>query len=246
MDIIISGYGRMGREIEKAASLQNHQIIARIDSADDWKKLTLAKNPKPVIIDFSQPYVVIENIRKAFALKIPIITGTTGWDTYRNVIKKECIESNNTLFFASNFSIGMNLFFLLNKTLAHLTKDHPEYILDIEETHHIHKLDKPSGTAITLAGQIKAITGKYSAWVSDKNEDGKISIHSFREGEVPGTHRIVYKGTADQIEIIHTAKNRSGFAAGAIQAANWVQDRKGYFEMDDMLKAEISNTISFF
>ena len=246
MNIIISGYGRMGHEIEKIALRDHHSVVAIMDTTSDWDNLVIGQYDHPVIIDFSQPDVVLRNIRRAFELKIPMVIGTTGWEDAREAIRKECIESKASVLFASNFSMGMNLFFLLNKTLAHLTKNFTAYTPEIIETHHIHKLDKPSGTAIHLAEQIVNIQAPFSGWSLDHHEEGKINIRSKREGEIPGTHEIIYSGSADQIEIIHKAKNRSGFAEGAIKAALWIEDRTGYFEMEDMLKEELKQSINLF
>ena len=246
MNIIISGYGRMGREIEKAAQKHLHKITAKLDTFSDWDNLSAGQMNDAVIIDFSQPDVILQNIRRAFEMKIPMVTGTTGWDQHREEIKNECAQSGSTLFFSSNFSIGMNLFFILNKTLARLMTSFPEYNVEMEEIHHIRKLDKPSGTAITLAEQITKINPGLSGWIPDVRQEGKITIHSVREGEVPGTHQITYAGPADEIRILHRAKNRTGFAEGAIKAAQWLEGRSGYFEMEDMLKEELQGTIELF
>jgi len=234
MDIIISGYGRMGKEVEKVCLKRNHNIIARLDNENDWDNL-----PKDiqsaVIIDFSFPDIVTRNISKAFALKIPIVTGTTGWHDKLDRISDECKKENGTLFYAPNFSIGVNVFLRTNAYLANIMSKVDGYSVKIDETHHIHKLDAPSGTAIATADVVIENNENIKGWSLDKVEDEKIPIYAFREGEITGNHSVIYESDVDKLVLSHTAKNRGGFALGAVLAAEFVSDKKGVFTMDDLL-----------
>jgi len=223
MKIALSGYGKMGKEIEKMAITKHHVIVAKIDCDEDWTKLGPEIVKSDVIIDFSQPNVVVENIRKSIDLNMPIVVGTTGWDNEKEKIRELCLAKNQALFVASNFSIGINILYEINKLLARLMNNYPEYDMAIEETHHIHKKDRPSGTAILIANQIIDLFKDKNQWILDKtNTPSDLLIKSLRKGEVPGTHIINYSSDIDEIEIKHTAKNRKGFAQGAILAAEWM------------------------
>jgi 4-hydroxy-tetrahydrodipicolinate reductase len=236
MKITISGYGKMGKEVEKIARNRNHDIVAIIDSPNDWVKHNKVLQNTDVIIDFSQADVILENIDRSFMLKLPFVTGTTGWDIEMDAVKQKCIERKNSLFVASNFSIGMNLFFEINQKLAALMKGQFEYEISMEEIHHIHKKDAPSGTAISLANQIIKMNPYKKEWTNGSEpQSDQIEILSRREGEVPGTHIISYKSEIDEIEIKHVAKNRKGFALGAVMAAEWIKGKTGFFGMKDML-----------
>lgn len=236
MDIIISGYGKMGKEIEKIALQRNHTIVGIIDQATDWNKLHLEEHITPVVIDFSQPDVVVENIKYCFNNNLPIVIGTTGWDNFHPEIFNLCKEKNQTILVASNFSIGMNIFFDLNQRLASIMDQFEAYDVSISETHHIHKLDKPSGTAVTLAEQILESISRKKKWSIDENEPAEIlSIESIRTGEVIGDHTINYSSEIDDIKISHSAKNRKGFALGAMVAAEWLKGKTGIFNMRDVL-----------
>jgi len=189
-----------------------------------------------VVIDFSQPEMVQENILNCFRYNIPVVVGTTGWNDQLPEIVKTCKEGNHTLLTASNFSIGMNIFFAVNKYLASLMDEQESYDISIIETHHKHKLDKPSGTAISLAGQIIQNLRRKKEWVlEDQGDDHRIRIDSIRDGEIFGDHIVKYDSPVDEIEIKHSAKNRRGFALGAVLAAEWLQNKTGYFEMRDFL-----------
>jgi 4-hydroxy-tetrahydrodipicolinate reductase len=237
MKIIISGYGRMGREVEKIALRRGHQIIAKIDKKSDWKNLDPRRVNDAVVIDFSFPDVVVENITSCFKLGIPVVTGTTGWYDQLREVKNKCNHYDATLFYAPNFSIGVNLFFKANKQLAKLMTGREAYKVSMKETHHIHKLDAPSGTALKAANDIIETIDNLSGWVSQQEDNiNKLPIISVREGEVPGTHEVIYESEADKLTLIHEAKNRSGFALGAILAAEFVANKKGIFTMDDLLK----------
>jgi 4-hydroxy-tetrahydrodipicolinate reductase len=226
----------MGKEIESIALQRGHSIVLKVNSQnsnnDNKEQLQLAD----VVIEFSQPRHVLEHIQNCFALKLPIIVGTTGWYEKLNDVKQIAIQQNQSFLYASNFSIGVNLFFELNKKLATLLKDYPEYEVSLQEIHHLQKLDSPSGTAITLANDlIKTLPDKLK-WVNQKsNKKNEIGIESLRVDGVPGTHSITYSSLIDDIEIKHTAHNRKGFALGALIAAEWLQGKKGFYEMNDVL-----------
>lgn len=236
MNISISGYGKMGKEIEKVALTKGHTIAAIIDSVNDWNKFEPEIRKSNVVIDFSQPDVVIKNIHKCFAMKIPVVIGTTGWEVEKQVIKEYCLSNKLSLFTASNFSIGVNILYEINKALAQLLNNHPDYNIELEEIHHIHKKDQPSGTAIELANQIINLVERKKQWTLDEsNNNDNLIINSIRDGEIPGTHIIKYTSDIDELEIKHTAKSREGFARGAVSAAEWLIGRSGYFEMKDLL-----------
>jgi 4-hydroxy-tetrahydrodipicolinate reductase len=237
MNIIISGYGRMGKEVEKEAVSRGHAVVDKIDRENEWKRIKPTSQAE-VVIDFSLPEVVVSNLFRCFEIGIPVVTGTTGWYDQLDEITKACAEKSGTLFYAPNFSIGVNVFFHMNKKLAAILSSFPEYQARIEEIHHIHKLDAPSGTAIKLAHDILIQHDSYERWISGHDaKDGELPLVSAREGEVPGTHVVKYGSSADFIEIRHEALNRTGFAKGAITASEWVVDKKGVYTMDDLLAA---------
>jgi 4-hydroxy-tetrahydrodipicolinate reductase len=236
MRIIISGYGRMGHEVEKAARRSGHEISFKIDDPEGWKKLQQESIPGDVVIDFSLPEIAVSNIMKSFEIGLPIATGTTGWYEQLPEVKAACEKLKGSLLYAPNFSIGVNLFFELNKKLAAMMSDFSAYQASIREIHHIHKLDAPSGTALKLANDIIKIDPGLKSWVNhDRNTLGELAVVSERSGDVPGTHIISYDSDADMIEIKHQAKNRSGFASGAVHAAAWLIGKQGVFTMEDML-----------
>jgi len=236
MDIIISGYGRMGKEVEKVCLKRNHNIIAKIDHIDDWIKLSDIELKNAVVIDFSMPDVAINNYLRCFKLDLPIVTGTTGWYDEFNHIHEQCIEQNGTLFYAPNFSIGVNIFLRANTYLAKLMAGLNNYKVHINETHHIHKLDAPSGTAIATADGIINEYKTLDSWILNKdNNENSLPIYSYREGEVTGKHEVVYESDVDNITLKHKAKNRSGFALGAVLAAEFIVGKKGFFNMDDLI-----------
>jgi len=239
MNIALLGYGKMGKEIEKIALERNHNIVLKIDenNLNEHTKENLSK--ADVAIEFSTPDSVIENIYRCFDAEIPVVIGTTGW--YKNLeeIKSVCKNKNQAMLFASNFSVGVNLFFELNKQLSKLMNSYSNYEITMEEIHHIHKKDAPSGTAITLANDIVQNIERKNNWVNNPSEDTKdLVIKSVREDSVPGTHSIKYSSVVDDIEIKHTAHNRTGFALGAVLAAEFIKDKKGIFGMNDVLKIE--------
>lgn len=236
MKIALIGYGKMGHAIEEIAVQKGHEIVLKIniDNVEDMTMENLQK--ADVAIEFTGPESAVENLHKCFEANLPVICGSTGWLDKWDEIKKACNEKQGALLYASNFSIGVNLFFELNAYLSKLMKDYDEYDVKMEEIHHTQKKDAPSGTAITLAEQIlQNIAGKTN-WVnrhSDNKEE--LEIISERIDPAPGTHKIRYTSAIDDIEIIHTAHNRVGFAGGAVKAAEFLKDRKGIFNMKDVL-----------
>ncbi len=234
MKIAILGYGKMGKAIEKIALKRNHKIIFLLD-----KNITKGKlSDADVAINFSVPDSAYDNIMMALKLKIPVVSGTTGWLKYYDKIKKFCEKRKLSFLYSSNFSIGVNLFFKLNLYLAKLMNNNKEYIVKIDETHHINKLDKPSGTAISLAEDIIS-NSDFNNWqLNDGNNsksDSDLLIDSNRKDDVPGTHNIIYSSKIDKIKISHIANSREGFAFGAIIAAEWIINKKGVFSMKDVL-----------
>ncbi len=235
MKIALIGYGKMGKAIEEIAIKKGHTITLKID-LHNIIDLTIENLQKAdVAIEFTTPENAEYNLLQCFAAGIPVICGTTGWLTNYDNIKKNCVERNGTFLYASNYSIGVNIFFEVNKKLAELMKD-KNYGVTIEETHHTQKKDAPSGTAITIAEQIiKEIPDK-KLWVNKRSSKiDELSILSHRVDPAPGTHAVKYSSVIDNIEIIHTAHNRKGFAAGAILAAEYLKDKKGIFSMNDVL-----------
>ncbi len=228
MKIAILGYGKMGKEIEKISLERGHDIIFKIDKDSTVKDIKDAD----VAINFSTPDSAVNNIKLGLKSLVPVISGTTGWLSDFNRIKELSKKLKTSFLYSSNFSLGVNLFFDLNKRLAEIMKKHDQYELNIEETHHINKIDQPSGTAISLAEGIIQ-TGKYKDWSIIKNKS--ISIKSNRLDKVNGIHKVKYSSMIDSIEITHTAKNRRGFALGAIISAEWIINKKGVFEMKDVI-----------
>jgi len=238
MKIALSGYGKMGKEIEKAALLRGHEIVAVIDSPSQWQEKLLMLKKADVVVDFSTPASVVDNIRHCFDLKLPVVTGTTGWNENMERVKKWCADEEQALFVGSNFSIGVNILFRLTRQLSGILNQLEEYDISLEEIHHIHKLDAPSGTAIKLAEIILAGLDRKSKWVNHTANAGEeLTIRSVREDEVAGIHSLICESEADRLILRHEAKNRKGFVAGAMLAAEWLPGKKGYFEMNDLLHA---------
>lgn len=235
MNILLIGYGKMGQTIEKIALERSH-AQPRIADAGELQKVDLSGID--VAIEFTQPEAAYENIRHCIENGVPVVSGTTGWLDRKPEIEALIKEKNGAFFYASNFSVGVNLFFKLNKLLARMMDPFDSYTPDMEETHHIHKKDAPSGTAITLAEGLLENYRRKKQWVLDtaaSGNDQALAIKAIREDEVPGTHTIRYHSDVDTIEIKHTAHNRTGFATGAVLAAEWIVDKKGVFGMNDML-----------
>jgi 4-hydroxy-tetrahydrodipicolinate reductase len=239
MHIAILGYGKMGQEIEKIARKRGHEITLIIDNLGDWEGKGSLLSECDLGIDFSTHDSVVDNIYRCFDANIPLVTGTTGWYDEQEKVFQDCRERDKCLFYAPNFSIGVNIFFDLNRFLASQMSQWEEYDISIEETHHIHKQDAPSGTAIVLANDIIRNTERKEKWVKELSDNPEeIEIKSYRTENVPGTHIVRYESEVDTIEIIHTAKSRKGFALGAILAAEWVIGKKGVFSMKDMLQSQ--------
>jgi 4-hydroxy-tetrahydrodipicolinate reductase len=228
--IALLGYGKMGKTIEKIAQSRGHDIVLKIDKHNTDYDITKAD----VAIDFSVPSAAVSNLSKALNNNVPVISGTTGWLKDYDHITRLCKERDGAFIYASNFSIGVNIFFELNKQLAKMMSNIDKYKVSIEEIHHTQKLDAPSGTAITLAEGIIE-NSNYKQWHLDKNEANSIPIVAKRVQDVPGTHVVSYDSTVDTIEIKHTAKNREGFALGAVIAAEWIVGKTGVFTMKDVL-----------
>lgn len=238
MKIIIFGYGKMGRAIEKIAIERGHSIIGKvtIDNRHEFDDGELVKNAD-VAIEFSEPDAAVENIKLCLKHQTPVLSGTTGWLQRKSEIDAYTIEKDGAFFYASNFSIGVNLFFKLNQSLAALMKRHENYKINLEEIHHTEKKDAPSGTAITLAEGIINQNPIKKQWVNQSSDNiEELPIISYREPQVPGTHSVKYSSAVDEIEIKHTAFSREGFAAGAVHVAEWLPGKKGVLTMDDFLK----------
>lgn len=235
MNIALIGYGKMGKEIEKIALKRNHTIVLKVDM-DNKDTVTAADFKKAdVAIEFTTPHTVLDNIKKCFDADVPIVVGTTGWYENFDKVKAEALKGNKTLFYATNYSLGVNLFFKVNKYLAELMNKYPDYEVSMEEIHHIHKLDKPSGTAITLAEQVITKLDRKTKWSIDSKTADTLFIEDKREGEVPGTHIIKYQSPIDDIEIMHKAHNRQGFALGSVIAAEFIKAKKGIYTMSDIV-----------
>lgn len=235
MKLALIGYGKMGREIEQIAKKRGHEIVSIIDIDNQADFESEAFRSAEVAIEFTIPSVAIENYRKCFAAGVPVVSGTTGWLEHLPEIKKACNEGK-TFFYASNFSLGVNIFFALNKYLAKIMNGFPAYEVNMEEVHHIHKLDAPSGTAITLAEGIIEELDRKNSWVEGKKATtNEIEITAIRRDEVPGIHSITYESDVDSIRITHDAKSRKGFALGAVVAAEFTCRKKGFLTMTDML-----------
>ncbi len=239
MRIVLIGYGKMGKEIERISLQRGHEIVAKIDIDNNHELDLLNKNSVDVAIEFSNPASAYQNIVKCIEKQIPVVCGTTGWLEKKAKVESLTQNHQSTFFYASNYSIGVNLFFKLNKFLAKLMQGHQQYDIYTNEIHHLEKKDSPSGTAITLAEGILDAYSNKTSWVNNQipNEQ-EIAIWSQRESTIPGTHTIKYISKVDQIEITHEAFNREGFALGAVIAAEWVKDKKGILGMDDLLKGE--------
>jgi len=238
MRIIISGFGRMGQMVEKTALKRGHAITAVIDSVNDFKTLQSQIAGADVAIDFSVPDAVADNILRFFEVNIPVVVGTTGWYERFEQIKYQCISKKQSLLYGTNMSLGVNLFFELNRKLATLMCPYSEYTPSISETHHIHKKDAPSGTALTLANDILQQYPVFSGWslTSANDSSDKLPITAFREGEIIGTHEVKYCSPVDEIVMRHNAFSRESFAMGAVCAAEWLPGHEGIFTMKDVIK----------
>jgi len=245
MNIALLGYGKMGRIIEKIATDRKHNVVLKIDFYNQQDLTVENLRKADVVIEFSTPGSVLSNIMHCFDAGVPVVVGTTGW--YENLpdVKRECLQGNHTMLYASNFSVGVNIFFHINKILARLMNNYPYYDVQVEEIHHMQKLDSPSGTAITIAEGIVENLDSKKEWVnilssegddaaSDSVKNDQLLIESFRIENVPGTHTVIYDSEVDMLELKHTAHNRNGFALGAVLAAEWIQGKKGFFSVEEM------------
>jgi len=236
MKIALIGYGKMGRAIEQIALGKGHDIVLRID-ADNTAELTAANLARAdVAIEFTGPESAPSNIKTCIDYRIPVVSGSTGWLKQWDEIKTICEQQQGALVYASNFSIGVNLFFELNKYLAKLMEPYPSYNVSLKEIHHTQKKDAPSGTAITLAEQVLSHIRSKQQWVNHPSENkNELVIDSERTDPAPGTHSVSYRSPVDDIEIIHTAHNREGFAGGAVLAAEFILGKKGIYSMPQVL-----------
>ena len=239
MKIAIIGYGRMGHLVEEVAKSRGLEISCIID-ADDTDKFASEEFLKSdVAIQFSTPAKAVEGILACFTAKVPVVVGTTGWDNSLPEIRSMCEKGAGTILYASNFSIGMNIFMAMNRYVARIMNSFDTYDPSLLEVHHVHKLDHPSGTAITLANQITAISSRFKKWIEkefgERPDDGFLPVYHRREGEVPGIHTVTWESDVDKIVMTHDAKNRMGFARGAVSAAQWLAGKKGFFSIGDFL-----------
>lgn len=237
MRIALLGYGKMGKEIEQIALQRGHSISLKVDvtNASSFSSKDLASTD--AAIEFTTPQSAVNDIYACFEANVPVVVGTTGWLERLEEVRKKCTEKKQGLFYASNFSIGVNIFFKVNSYLARIMDRYEDYDVSLEEIHHIHKLDSPSGTGLSLATQVLEQVKRKKNWVNkapEKKEE--LAILSKREGEVPGTHIVSYDSAVDKIEIAHIAHNRKGFALGAVLAAEFMAGKTGVYGMDDLLK----------
>jgi len=243
MKIALLGYGKMGQEIHKLAEKRGHEIVLIIDNEEEWQEKGPLLKEAEVALEFTTPDSAVDNIMHCFKADIPVIVGTTGWIEDIDNIRRKCMDENKSLFISPNFSIGVNLFFDLNRYLSSLMAKWDNYEISIEETHHVHKLDAPSGTAIVLANDIIRNIERKEKWVKELQENpDEVGIKSYRSEDVPGTHTVRYESEMDAIVITHTAKNRKGLALGALLAAEWIKGKKGVFEMKDLLNSQKSTS----
>jgi len=241
MNIALIGYGKMGQIIEKIALDRNHEIVLVVDENNRGQISPEDLQDADVAIDFSTPHAILENIEFCFKANVPLVVGTTGWYDQLDRVRQECLSGGHSLLYGSNFSIGVNIFFHINKVLARAMSPYKQYDVQVEEIHHTQKHDAPSGTAITIAEGIIDQHKEKSSWINNVvGEDERIPraqellIESHRLEDVPGTHTVLYSSEVDQIEFKHTAHSRSGFALGAVMAAEWLQDKEGFYSVKDM------------
>lgn len=235
MKIGLLGYGKMGKTIEAIAIERGHNIAWKISKSNRAELNADLLKEADVVIEFTRPEFAVENINFCIDNKVPVVVGTTGWYSEFEEIKSRTLHNKAALFYATNFSVGVNLFWKLNKQLAQLMNANPQYKAKIEEVHHIHKLDEPSGTGITTAEGIIENHEAYAKWKLNDASETNLPIYSYREGEVPGTHRVIWTSEEDKIMLEHEAFGRKGFASGAVLAAEWLNGKEGFFTMTDML-----------
>lgn len=246
MNIVLLGYGKMGQLIEKFALKRGHEVTLIVDENNRENIRAEDLRDADVAIDFSTPHAALSNIALCFEADLPIVVGTTGWYEHLEEVEETCLDNNQSLLYGSNFSIGVNLFFHVNRLLAKAIAPYKQYDVQVEEIHHIHKLDAPSGTAITIAEGIIDNNESKARWVNElvgNTEEtipkkDELLIESLRIEEVPGTHTVLYSSEVDQIEFKHTAHNREGFALGAVVAAEWLNGKKGFYQVTDIFDFE--------
>ncbi len=238
MNIALIGYGKMGQIIEEMALRRNHSVVLKLTSKDNWNAQTLLLVKADVAIEFTHPHAAVENIKKCFDANIPVVVGTTGWYHHLEEIKNLCLQNNQSLLYASNFSIGMNLFLKINEYVAQLMSQYSDYLVNLLEVHHTQKKDAPSGTAINIAEQILKYYPNKKRWTLNRN-DKELYIHVCRAGDEKGFHSVYYQSDVDEIQISHHAHSRKGFALGAVLAAEFLKDKKGIFTMKDVLESSV-------
>lgn len=239
MRLALIGYGKMGKIIEEIAISRGHSIVGKASSKKPIE--TIDFETVDVAIEFTSPSFAVKHIEYCVSQNTPIVVGTTAWNDHLPHVKEFVAEKNGSLLYASNFSIGVNVFFDINKRLARLMANYPEYTPRLEETHHVHKLDAPSGTAVTIANDIMVENEHISSWILGEGKvpstyDGQLAVTSYRLPDVPGTHIVSYESTIDTLQISHTAHSREGFALGAVIAAEWLHGKTGIFTMQDVIK----------
>ncbi|MEE1885003.1 4-hydroxy-tetrahydrodipicolinate reductase [Pedobacter flavus] len=242
MKIALLGYGKMGQMIEKFATQRGHSIVLKIGAGEVFELDETMLKDADMAIDFSAPDAVLKHIDVCLNANVPVVVGTTGWYSQLQEVKDKVMASNNSLLYGSNFSVGVNLFFAANKYLAKLMNNYPVYDVQIEEIHHTQKLDSPSGTAITIAEGIIEEIERKNEWVNHLEDEipqnvvkpNELLIQSLRIDEVPGTHTVIYSSEVDEITFQHTAHNRAGFALGAVVAAEWLENKQGFYSVEDV------------
>jgi 4-hydroxy-tetrahydrodipicolinate reductase len=239
MKIAIIGYGKLGRMIESTALDRGHEVGSKIDLDDDHLMVPDNLLKHDIAIEFTSPGAAFDNISRCLDAGLPVVSGTTGWTDRLDELKNRCMVEGLSFFYASNFSLGVNILFHLNRQLARIMERYEQYDVDLTEVHHTQKMDAPSGTALHLAGDIlKKIKRKQSWSMSGKGPEDELHIESIREGSIPGIHEVHYESEHDEIILRHSAKDRRGFALGAVMAAEFLKDKKGFFSMEDLLNLE--------
>ena len=241
MKIALIGYGKMGKTIEEIALNRGHELVARITSSNPISQLDF--DEVDVAIEFTAPHFAVQHIEACISNQTPVVVGTTAWNDQLPYVTDLVAKHDGTLLHASNFSIGVNMFFDINRRLATLMSKYNDYTVVLEETHHTEKLDSPSGTAVSLANDIMFANPAISSWmhgddVTPAVDSNQMAVVSYRKANVPGTHKITYNSEIDTIELTHTAHNRNGFALGAVIAAEWLYGKKGVYTMQDIIKFE--------
>jgi len=236
LKILLVGYGRMGHEVERMAKKRGHQVIMTIDQENQNDMIPENLQKADVAIEFSLPRAAYNNIMTCLQAGLPVVSGTTGWLDKMPRVKEYCNQHGQAFFHAANFNVGVNLFFRLNELFARIMNDYSHYDVEVEETHHVHKVDAPSGTAKKLAEILLQSIDRKTQWKKQDTENPEdLTVRSIREDEIPGIHRVMYHSEFDDIEIKHSAKSREGFALGAVMAAEFLQGKQGVFSMDDLL-----------